>query len=129
MGMGKAGREKAAPGFADLGGADLFADLVASASPAAEPASGADGAAAAAPPAPPTKRSPHFHNHRWRLRERFLNAGTASLADYELLGLVLFRAIPRRDVKPLAKQLLERFGDFNGAISAPPAAARHSRGR
>jgi DNA repair protein RadC len=41
-----------------------------------------------------------------------------------MLELVLFRAIPRRDVKPLAKQLLEQFGDFNGVISAPTARLR-----
>jgi len=59
--------------------------------------------------------------HRARLRERFQRAGATALADYELMELVLFRAIPRRDVKPLAKALLSRFGDFNHAISAPPA--------
>ncbi|MGR3722142.1 RadC family protein [Abyssibius alkaniclasticus] len=64
---------------------------------------------------------PHFHDHRQRLRARFMAAGGAALADYELLELVLFRAIPRRDVKPLAKQLLAEFGDFNHVISAPPA--------
>jgi DNA repair protein RadC len=72
----------------------------------------------------PDKSTPHFHSHRLRLRERFLAAGPGSLADYEMLELVLFRAIPRRDVKPLAKQLLDRFGDFNGVISAPPARLR-----
>ena len=46
---------------------------------------------------------PHYHGHRERLRERFREAGADALADYELLELVLFRAIPRRDVKPLAK--------------------------
>ncbi len=61
---------------------------------------------------------PHYHGHRKRLRDRFMSAGADALADYELLELVLFRAIPRRDVKPLAKQLLETFGDFNRVISA-----------
>ena len=55
---------------------------------------------------------PHFHGHRERLRARFREAGPDALADYELLELVLFRAIPRRDVKPLAKALLKRFGSF-----------------
>ncbi len=64
--------------------------------------------------------TPHYHEHRARLRARFLSAGAAALADYELLELLLFRAIPRRDVKPLAKALLAEFGDFNGVISAPP---------
>ncbi|MEM8759832.1 MAG: hypothetical protein AAGE83_05840, partial [Pseudomonadota bacterium] len=43
---------------------------------------------------------PHFHAHRERLRARFLEAGSGAVADYEMLELVLFRAIPRRDVKP-----------------------------
>ena len=58
------------------------------------------------PDAPPV---PHYHGHRERLRARFLAAGSDALPDYELLELVLFGAIPRRDVKPLAKSLLERF--------------------
>ena len=70
-------------------------------------------------PAPLDK--PHHLEHRTRLRKRFREAGSAALADYELLELVLFRAIPRRDVKPLAKRLLAAFGDFNGVASAPPA--------
>jgi DNA repair protein RadC len=64
---------------------------------------------------------PHFHGHRERLRARFLEAGAEALADYEMLELVLFRALPRRDVKPLAKDLLARFGSFAEVISAPPA--------
>jgi DNA repair protein RadC len=48
--------------------------------------------------------------------------------DYELLELVLFRAIPRRDVKPLARALLDRFGDFNGVIAASPARLRDVSG-
>jgi DNA repair protein RadC len=121
VGKGKAGPEKAAPGFGDLGGADLLADLCRPASAGAEPDR-------AGPPASPGKAVPHFHNHRWRLRERFLTAGSVGVADYELLELVLFRAIPRRDVKPLAKQLLERFGDFNAVISAPPTRLRDISG-
>ncbi|WP_340109057.1 RadC family protein [Pikeienuella sp. HZG-20] len=66
--------------------------------------------------APP---QPDHARHRQRLRARFDRAGTEALADYELLELLLFRAIPRRDVKPLAKRLLAEFGDFNHAISAP----------
>jgi DNA repair protein RadC len=72
-----------------------------------------EGADAAAGPAP------HYLGHRRRLRERFLACGAESLADYELLELVLFRAIPRRDLKPLAKALLARFGSFAEVISAP----------
>ena len=64
--------------------------------------------------------APHFHGHRERLRARFRDAGAAALADYELLELILFRAIPRRDVKPLAKVLVERFGSFAEVLAAPP---------
>jgi DNA repair protein RadC len=67
-----------------------------------------------------TEASPHYHGHRARLRARFMEAGPEALADYEMLELVLFRAIPQRDVKPLAKALLERFGSFAETISAPP---------
>jgi DNA repair protein RadC len=66
------------------------------------------------------KDAPHYHGHRERLRARFLEAGSAALADYELLELVLFRALPRRDVKPLAKALLEKFGSFPEVLAAPP---------
>lgn len=69
--------------------------------------------------APETQPPPHHVNHRARLRDRFDRAGPGALADYEMLELILFRAIPRRDVKPLAKQLLAEFGDFNHTISAP----------
>lgn len=71
---------------------------------------------------------PHFVNHRQRLRDRFMKAGSTALADYELLELLLFRAIPRRDVKPLAKQLLAEFGDFNRVISAPASRLRRVKG-
>lgn len=64
--------------------------------------------------------APHFHGHRDRLRARFRDAGAQALADYELIELILFRAIPRRDVKPLAKALVERFGSFAEVIAAPP---------
>ncbi len=65
--------------------------------------------------------APHFHGHRERLRSRFREAGADALADYELLELILFRAIPRRDVKPLAKALLKRFGSFADVLAAPEA--------
>ncbi len=55
---------------------------------------------------------PHHLGHRQRLRERFMGSGGEALPDYELLELLLFHAIPRRDVKPLAKALLARFGGF-----------------
>jgi DNA repair protein RadC len=62
---------------------------------------------------------PHYYGHRERLRERFREAGDDALSDYELLELVLFRALPRRDVKPLAKALIATFGSFAEVISAP----------
>jgi DNA repair protein RadC len=62
---------------------------------------------------------PHYFGHRERLRQRFREAGPGALADYELLELVLFRAIPQRDVKPLAKELIAAFGSFTEVISAP----------
>ena len=62
----------------------------------------------------------HYHGHRERLRARFLEAGAAALADYELIELILFRSIPRIDVKPLAKELIKRFGSFAEAIAADP---------
>ena len=67
---------------------------------------------------------PHYHGHRQRLRERFLAGGGGGLAEYELLEMLLAQAIPRRDVKPLAKDLLERFGSFAGVISAEPERLR-----
>jgi DNA repair protein RadC len=60
---------------------------------------------------------PHYHGHRQRLRDRFL--ASSALPDYELLELLLFFSIPRRDVKPLAKQLIERFGSLGGVLAAP----------
>lgn len=62
---------------------------------------------------------PHYSGHRARLRERFVRGGANALPDYELLELVLFAAIPRRDVKPLAKVLLSKFGSFAEVIAAP----------
>jgi DNA repair protein RadC len=64
--------------------------------------------------------SPHYHGHRERLRGRFREAGSDAVSDYELLELVLFRALPRRDVKPLAKTLIGKFGSFAEVIAAPP---------
>src|SRR6266700_1588125 len=55
---------------------------------------------------------PHYHGHRQRLRERFAAGGADALADYELLELLLFMAIPQRDIKPLAKMLIDHFGSF-----------------
>ena len=62
--------------------------------------------------------------HRQRLRERFLSAGGEALPDYELLELILFNAVPRKDTKGIAKALIAQFGDFEGVISADPARLR-----
>ena len=70
----------------------------------------------------------HYLEHRKRLRERFLRDNGESFADYELLELLLCLAIPRRDVKPLAKSLIKRFGSFAGAVAAGPAALRTVEG-
>ena len=68
----------------------------------------------------PAKLPSYIADHRKRLRDRFMTGGAAALPDYELLELLLFRAIPRMDVKPLARLLLDTFGDFNRVISAAP---------
>ncbi len=61
---------------------------------------------------------PHHTGHRDRLRDRFLEAGDTAVSDYELLELILFRSIPRRDVKPLAKALIAKFGSFAEVLGA-----------
>jgi DNA repair protein RadC len=66
--------------------------------------------------------TPHFHGHRRRLRERLLKSGAEALPDYELLEVLLFANDPRRDMKPLAKALLDRFDDLAGVLSAEPKA-------
>ncbi len=70
----------------------------------------------------------YIKDHRQRLRERFRIGGVNPLPDYELLELVLFRALPRKDVKPLARALLDRFGDFNRVISASEARLKDVQG-
>jgi DNA repair protein RadC len=64
---------------------------------------------------------PHFLGHRERLKERFRETGGDALADYELLEMLLFRAIRRGDTKPLAKRLIARFGSFAEVLSAHPS--------
>ena len=68
----------------------------------------------------PADETPHYHGHRERLRSRFRKGGAEALADYELIELILFRAMPRRDVKPIAKALIARFGSFAEVVSARP---------
>jgi DNA repair protein RadC len=70
-------------------------------------------------PVPP-RPVPHYWGHRDRLRKRFREGGAEALPDYELMELILFRAIPRRDVKPLAKEILTRCGSFAEAVAASP---------
>lgn len=70
----------------------------------------------------------YIKDHRKRLRDRFMTGGPDAMPDYEMLELVLFRAIPRQDVKPLARRLIDYFGDFNRVLSAPPGRLREVSG-
>lgn len=74
---------------------------------------------AAPAPLPAGKTPSYIADHRKRLRSRFMAGGADAVPDYELLELVLFRAIPRRDVKPLARLMMDHFGDFNRVLTAP----------
>jgi DNA repair protein RadC len=80
------------------------------------------------PPQDTLAETPHYHGHRERLRERFYSAGPDALSDYELLELALFSSLPRRDTKPLAKELLKKFGSFVEVIHAPVARLREVKG-
>ena len=71
---------------------------------------------------------PHYLGHRARLRQRFMDAGADTLPEYELLELVLFRAIPRGDVKAMSKQLLKRFGSLAEVVAAPAARLAEIKG-
>ena len=83
----------------------------------------AGGAPEQSPPSPLSAEG-----HRRRLRARLLTAGPESIADHELLEMVLFLALPRRDTKPIARALLSRFGSFANAVSAPLADLRGVEG-
>ncbi|MDP2166931.1 MAG: DNA repair protein RadC [Thermodesulfovibrionales bacterium] len=61
---------------------------------------------------------PHYIDHRKRLRERFRKAGFEGFRDYEALELLLTYAVPRKDVKPISKELIVRFGGFQGVLDA-----------
>ena len=76
----------------------------------------------------PPAEDKHYHGHRERLRLRFRDSGDGALADYEILELLLFRLIPRRDTKPVAKALLERFGTLAGVFGATPALLQEVKG-
>ena len=71
------------------------------------------------PKQPLADSAPHYLGHRERLRARFRDAGADAVTDYELLELVLFRTIPQRDLKPLAKELIAKFGSFAEVLAAP----------
>jgi len=77
----------------------------------------------------PMARLPSYiADHRKRLRARFMSGGATAVPDYELLELVLFRSLPRVDVKPLAHTLLAKFGDFNRVIAAPVERLKEVKG-
>ena len=71
------------------------------------------------PPKAPARLPSYIEGHRKRLRRRFVEGGASAMPDYELLELMLFRAIRQGDVKPVARQLIDTFGDFSSVISAP----------
>ncbi len=75
-----------------------------------------------------SEASLHYHGHRERLRGGFREAGAEAVSEYELLELVLFRAIPQCDVKPLAKELIAKFGSFAEVIAAPRARLKEVKG-
>ena len=82
------------------------------------PPPAADPASRLPDPGPVSEARPHYWGHRERLRQRFVAGGQAAMPEYELLELLLFNAIERIDVKPLAKALLAAFGDLNGVVAA-----------
>ncbi len=96
----------------------------------APPSSSSHRSADAADPEGPTESTaspqPHYIGHRDRLRQRFLGTGADGLQDYELVELLLFSALPRRDVKPLAKALIQEFGSLWALVTAPPDRLRQA---
>ena len=74
------------------------------------------------------ENKPDHAGHRQRLRQRFLTGGADALADYELLELLLFHAIPQKDTKPLAKRLIKRFGTLPGVLAAPVGSLQREDG-
>ncbi len=72
------------------------------------------------PPGATVRLPSYLRDHRQRLRARFMDGGPAAMPDYEMLELLLFRSIPRQDVKPLARALMDRFGDLGRVLSATP---------
>lgn len=90
--------------------------------------SGANPAPAPAKPQDAAKLPSYIKDHRQRLRARFDAGGAAAMPDYELLEMVLFRALHRQDVKPLARRLIETFGDLSAVLAASPARLRAVEG-
>ena len=76
---------------------------------------------AGATPVADPKLPSYIRDHRKRLRSRFMEGGADAVPDYEMLELLLFRSIPRRDVKPLARRLMDHFGDLGRIMAASPA--------
>jgi DNA repair protein RadC len=74
------------------------------------------------------EQAPPHSGHRQRLKQRFTDGGPEAMPDYELLELLLFSAIPRRDTKPVAKRLLQRFGSFAEVINAPAERLKEVQG-
>ena len=74
------------------------------------------------------KTLPDYIGHRKRLRDKFIQGGEKALADYEMLELLLFRCVPRRDTKPIARALLEEFGTLNKALGAELLALQNVKG-
>lgn len=64
------------------------------------------------------EKKPHYLGHRKRLKAKFLRSNSNLLEDYEILEMVLFASHPRSDVKPLAKELIQKFGSLSGVILA-----------
>ncbi|MEQ9692843.1 DNA repair protein RadC [Shimia sp. SDUM112013] len=79
-------------------------------------------------PLPVGKIPSYIKDHRKRLRQRFLDGGPKAIPDYELLELILFRAHPRQDMKPLAHALLHKFGSFNDVMSASSQRLKEVKG-
>ena len=93
-------------------------------------APGFDGAGLSRPgdDAPAGEPAPGHLGHRARMRQRLIASGADSLLDHEVLEMVLFLALPRRDTKPLSRALIARFGSFAGAIAAPQGELRQVEG-
>jgi DNA repair protein RadC len=110
------------PGFAEDGTAAAFARTPHDASLPAPP----PGHAGTPGELPFPSTGPH--GHRARMRDKLLARGPDALADYELLEMLLFFAMPKGDTKPLAKALINRFGSFADVLAASQEALMATRG-